>query len=103
MMVMGGAAVEPHDAAWAVRTEQRIDLNGRPFCEVVERRLHDTAADARRAAEVQGGGREVVGLDPWQPAFPLPALKQMRLVFEAREPGQAPGESPMVRIFEIVP
>jgi dolichyl-diphosphooligosaccharide--protein glycosyltransferase len=101
MMVLGGTGVEPTNAAWVVQTENRVDLNGAPFCELTERRVYATSADARRAANAAGGGREVVGLDPWQPAFPLPALTRLREVFSAREKGQPASEAPMVRVFEI--
>ena len=100
LMVLGGVAAEPVNAASVVRTESRTDVNGLNFCELVERRRFPTLDEARRAAETSGG--RVVGLDPWQPAFPVPALTRFRQVFEARTPGQPDSQAPMVRIFQVV-
>jgi asparagine N-glycosylation enzyme membrane subunit Stt3 len=99
LMVLGGAASEPASSAWVVRTEDRVDTNGLPFCELTDRRAFPSLADARQAAE--SGGGQVVGMDPWRSAFPLPAITGLRQVFEARSPGQGAGEAPMVRIFQV--
>jgi hypothetical protein len=99
LMVLGGAAAEPASQPWVVRTQNRVDDTGRAFCELTDRRVFRTLADAQRAAETGGG--EVVGMDPWHSAFPMPPITRLRQVFEARSAQQTPAEAPMVRVFEV--
>ncbi len=79
---------------------ERQDVTGRQFCEVASRRPFGTADAAKRAAEGKPGF-QVVGLTPWQPAFPVPAITGLKVAAEFRDRGQQAGESPMVRIFEV--
>lgn len=101
LMVLGGQAAAPQHTTYVVDIIDRVDATGRRFCEVVSQTPYATAAEARRAAAERGGGAQVVGLTPWQPAFPVPAITGLRVVREFREPGQQPSETPMVRIFEV--
>ena len=101
LMVLGGAASAPANNTWVVRLENRVDTTGRAFCEVTDRRMYPSADEARAAARQAGGQYEAVGLTPWQPAFPVPALTGLTLIRDIREPGQAANEAPMVRIFEV--
>ncbi len=55
------------------------------------------------AASQRGAGFEAVGLTPWQPAFPVPAIAGLKVASEFRDPSQKANESPMVRIFEVTP
>ncbi len=102
LMVAGGRTVVPANNTYVVETRSRVDSNGRPFCELVSRRPFATAAEARQAAVQRGANFKVVGLTPWQPAFPIEAVTGLREVAHFGEPGQETGEAPMVRIFEVV-
>ena len=102
LMVLGGQSAAPQHNTYVVQTVDRVDTTGRRFCEVVGRTPHATADEARRAADGLGAGAQVVGLTPWQPAFPVPAITGLRLAQEFRDPAQQANETPMVRIFERV-
>ena len=101
LMVLGGAASAPTNNTYVVETRDRVDTNGRRFCEVVSRTLYVTAAEARRAAEQRGPGFQAAGLTPWQPAFPTKAITGLREVASFRDAGQKESEAPMVRVFEV--
>jgi hypothetical protein len=101
LMVLGGAASRPVDSTFVVNIRQRQDLDGRAFCEVVDRRQYATPEEAKLAASQRGPGFEAVGLTPWQPAFSVPAIAGLKISSEFRDPAQKPNESPMVRIFEV--
>lgn len=101
LMVLGGTAVTPANNTYVVQTRDRVDTNGRRFCEVVGRTQHATAAEAKQAAQQRGAGFTAVGLTPWQPAFPTPAISGLREVAAFRDAGQQASEAPMVRIFEV--
>ena len=101
LMVLGGAAATPTNNTYVVETRDRVDTNGRRFCEVVGRTQHATADEARRAAEQRGAGFQAAGLTPWQPAFPTKAITGLREVASFRDAGQNESEAPMVRIFEV--
>ena len=100
LMVLGGAAANPQNNTFVVQMRDRIDGNGRRFCEVTSREQHGTAGEARRAAAERGAGYEAVGLSPWQPAFPTDAITGLKVAAEFRAPTQQANETPMVRIFE---
>jgi hypothetical protein len=86
---------------FVVQIEQRTDINGNVFCEIVNRRQFARPEDAKLAAVQQGSGYEAVGLTPWQPAFSIAAITGMKVAQEFRDPAQQATESPMVRIFEV--
>lgn len=102
LMVAGGVEVSPTNNTYVVETRQRIDVNGRQFCEVVGRTRYATPDEARQAAVARGANFKAVGLTPWQPAFPVEAVTGVREVASFGDPSQGAGESPMVRIFEVV-
>lgn len=101
LMVLGGKAVAPTNNTYVVETRERVDTNGRRFCEVVSRTQHATADEAKRAAEQRGAGLKAVGLTPWQPAFPTTAITGLREVASFRDAGQKESETPMVRVYEV--
>lgn len=101
LMVLGGVAAQPVNNTFVVQVEQRTDINGNVFCEIVNRRQFARPEDAKLAAVQQGSGYEAVGLTPWQPAFSIAAITGMKVAQEFRDPAQQATESPMVRIFEV--
>jgi hypothetical protein len=101
LMVLGGRAAEPANNTYVVETRERVDSNGRRFCEIANRWQYARAEDAKVTAAQRGPGFEAVGLTPWQPAFTLPAVAGLKVAAEFRDPAQKEGESPMVRIFEV--
>lgn len=100
LMVLGGKAVNPANTTWVVETRERMDSNGRRFCEVVSRTRHATADEARWVAAQRGPGFRAAGLTPWFPAFPARAITGLREVATFRDPAQRTTGSPLVRIFE---
>ena len=102
LMVLGGTAVTPTNNTYVVQTRDRVDSNGRPFCEVVSRTQHATAAEAKQVAQQRGAGFKAVGLTPWQPAFQTQSISGLREVASFRDGGQQTTEAPMIRIFEVV-
>ena len=103
LMVLGGAAALPENNTYVVELRDRVGLNGLHFCEVASRTQFAAADQARAAAQQRSRGFHAVGLTPWLPAFPVPALTGLRQVADFREPAQRVGEPPMVRIFEVTP
>jgi asparagine N-glycosylation enzyme membrane subunit Stt3 len=101
LMVLGGNASRAVNNTWVVNTQTRQDVSGRPFCEVINRWQYADPAEAKRTALQRGAGFEAVGLNPWQPAFSVPAIAGLKQVSEFRDPAQKPNESPMIRIFEV--
>jgi dolichyl-diphosphooligosaccharide--protein glycosyltransferase len=102
LMVAGGMAAMPANNTYVVETRQRVDVNGRQFCELVDRTQFATPDEARQSAARRGGNFKAVGLTPWQPAFPVEAIRGLREVAAFGEPTQQAGETPMVRIFEVM-
>ena len=102
LMVAGGKPVRPENNSYVVETRQREDANGRRFCEVVSSTRFATPDEARQAAAARGANFRAVGLTPWQPAFPVEAVTGLREVATFGDPTQGAGETPMVRIFEVV-
>jgi hypothetical protein len=84
-----------------VQMRERTDQNGRRFCEIANRWQYARSEEAKLTAAQRGAGFEAVGLTPWQPAFTVPAITGLKVAAEFRDPGQKPGETPMVRIFEV--
>jgi hypothetical protein len=103
LMVLGGAAASPENNTYVVELRDRVGLNGRQFCEVASRTVFATAEQARAAAQQQGSGFHAVGLTPWHPAFPVPALTGLHQIADFHDPAQGIAEPPMVRIFEVGP
>jgi dolichyl-diphosphooligosaccharide--protein glycosyltransferase len=103
LMVLGGTAAAPVNNTYVAQISERTDTAGRHFCEVANRWQYANAQDAKVSASQRGAGFEVVGLTPWQPAFPVPAITGLRVAAEFRDPDQKANESPMIRIFEIRP
>jgi len=103
LMVLGGQAAQPANNSYVVHIQDHADVNGRSFCEVTDRWQFPTPEAARLVASQRGSGYEAVGLTPWQPAFPTPAITGLKPASEFRDPMQSPSESPMVRIFEVTP
>lgn len=101
LMVLGGKAAAPTNNTYVVETRERVDTNGRGFCEVVSRTQHATADEAKRVAGQRGAGFKAAGLTPWQPAFPTQPISGLREVASFRDAGQKESEAPMVRIFEV--
>jgi asparagine N-glycosylation enzyme membrane subunit Stt3 len=101
LMVLGGQATAPVNNTWVVNTRQRTDVNGREFCEVVNRWQYEHPEQAKVSASQRGRGFEAVGLTPWQPAFSIAAINGLKIASEFRDPAQKANESPMVRIFEV--
>lgn len=102
LMVAGGQRVVPQNNTYVVTIRDRVDDTGRQFCEVTGRQRFPSVDAARAAAEKMGAAARVVGLSPWEPAFVVPPVTGLRIVQEFRDANQKPGESPMVRIFEVV-
>ena len=102
LMVLGGAAAAPANNTFVVKLQDRIDVNGREFCEVVEQQRYESPALATAAATAGGAGLHAVGLTAWQPAFDVPAITGLRVAREFQQAGQKPNEVPMVRIFEVI-
>ena len=101
LMVLCGKAAAPTNNTYVVETRERVDTNGRRFCEVVSRTQHATADEAKRVAEQRGAAFRAAGLTPWQPAFPTQPISGLREVASFRDAGQKESEAPMVRIFEV--
>ena len=99
LMVLGGEASEPVNNTYVAQLNERTDVNGRSFCEVVNRWQYATSAEAKASAAQRGAGFEAVGVTPWQPAFTVPAIKGLTVAAEFRDSGQKENESPMIRIF----
>lgn len=102
LMVLGGMPVVPANNTWVVETRDRVDVNGRRFCEVISRTQHATAEEAKQVASQRGSGFRAAGLTPWHPAFPTEAITGLREVASFRDQTQKEGESPMIRVFELV-
>ena len=103
LMVLGGAASRPVNNTFVVNIQQRQDVSGRSFCEVVNRWQYADAEEAKVTASQRGAGFEAVGLTPWQPAFSVAAITGLKAASEFRDPAQKANESPMIRIFEVTP
>jgi hypothetical protein len=101
LSAIGGGPATPADATTVITVASRVDSNGMSFRELVSERTYETYELARRAAASSATEAQVVGLDPWVSAFPLPPLEGVRPVFEARTPEQQPTEAPWVRVFRV--
>jgi oligosaccharyl transferase (archaeosortase A-associated) len=101
LSVLGGEAARPANATSLIVVADRVDANGLRFREVLTQNTYATFEAAQQAAAAAGGGGQIVGLDPWQPAFPLEQITAMVQVHGARTAEQKPTEAPWVRVFEV--
>ncbi len=102
LAVWGGAAATPEKSTTVVTVADRTDASGSRFRELLARQTYGTYEAARQALATNIGARMmVVGLDPWQPAFPVEGLRSFAQVHGARTPEQKPSEAPWVRVFEV--
>lgn len=102
LAALGGRPVTPVNAATVVTTIERTDESGRRFREVLREQTYFSYEGAVAAAAMPPGIGEtaIVGLDPWQSAFPIDAVDGLVERYAARTASQAPGEAPWVRIYE---
>ena len=100
LSVLGGQGTTPVNTTSVVTLANRVDENGVRFREVVGQQTYLTYDEAVRAAVVARDAI-VVGLDPWQSAFPLEPLKSLVQVHAARTPDQELAHAPWVRVFEV--
>ena len=102
LAVVGGASVTPANATTVITVADRSDTGGMNFREVVTQTTYATYEAALQAAAANPSAQTmIVGLDPWQTAFPLSALTSFVQVHAARTPQQHPAEAPWVRVFEV--
>jgi dolichyl-diphosphooligosaccharide--protein glycosyltransferase len=99
LSVAGGAAVTPVNTTTVAVFANRVDVNGLRFRELVADEIFSTYEAAQRAVNARSDA-VIVGLDPWQSAFPLEALQSLVPVYGARTAEQKPTEAPWVRVFE---
>jgi dolichyl-diphosphooligosaccharide--protein glycosyltransferase len=101
LSVLGGAAAIPVNATSVITVTDHVDGGGRPFRELLSEQTYASYEAAQQAAARTNATTLIVGLDPWQSAFPVDALRSLVEVHAARTPEQKPGEAPWVRIFEV--
>ncbi|HXG86973.1 MAG TPA: STT3 domain-containing protein [Vicinamibacterales bacterium] len=100
LSVMGAARAVPINVTSVLTVADRVDQAGVRFREVLTQQTFATYALAQQAAARLGATAILVGLDPWQSAFPLDALQRIVPLHGVRTPEQAASEAPWVRIFE---
>ena len=102
LTVLGGRAAIPVDATTVVTLTEHADARGFRFREVVsEKRFPTYEAALAALMATRSPATVLAGLDPWQAAFPLPALSTLTEVHQARTAEQKPSEGPWVRIFQV--
>jgi dolichyl-diphosphooligosaccharide--protein glycosyltransferase len=102
LAVLGGAAGAPANDTTVITVADRVDPGGVEFREVLTLHTYATYEAAQVAASANAASTTmIVGLDPWQPAFPLARLSSVVQRHAVRTPEQAPAEAPWVRIFEV--
>lgn len=101
LSVLGGAAATPANSTTVILLADRVDGRGVRFRELVTERTFATFDAARQAVTQSPTGTFIVGLDPWQAAFPIEGLRWLVPLHESRTLEQKPGEAPWVRIFEV--
>jgi asparagine N-glycosylation enzyme membrane subunit Stt3 len=99
LAVLGGTAGEPANSTWVIRFADRVDSAGMRFREVLTEHAYATFEAARQAAS---GATDalIVGLDPWQPAFPVDPVHSLKQLYAART-SEHPVTTPWVRVFEV--
>ena len=104
LAVLGGASATPVNATSVVTLTEHTDSRGFRFREVVTQQPFPTYDAALGVAKIaRSPNVRLAGLDPWQAAFPVPALTQVREVHQVRTPEQKSGEAPWVRVFQVQP
>jgi asparagine N-glycosylation enzyme membrane subunit Stt3 len=102
LAVLGGAAGAPANDTTVITVADRVDTGGVQFREVLTQHTYATYEAATLAAAASAGSTTmIVGLDPWQPAFPVANLSSLVQRHSVRTPEQAGTEAPWVRIFEV--
>jgi hypothetical protein len=101
LSALGGAGAQPSNSTAVITLVNRVDNNGSRFREMVAQNIYPTHSAAVAALERAGSDAVIVGLDPWQTAFPLAPLRSLVPVYEARTPEQETSEAPWVRVFEV--
>jgi hypothetical protein len=103
LVVLGGEEVVPDNATSVLFVTDRADDLGMRFAEIMAQTTYVTYEAALEAARAAPPNMRVViaGLDPWRPAFALPAIRSLTQVFESHTPEQKPGEAPWVRVFAV--
>jgi oligosaccharyl transferase (archaeosortase A-associated) len=102
LAVLGGRGAIPVDATTVVTLSEHTDSRGFRFREVVSEKRFPTYEGALAAVMANRSPATVLaGLDPWQAAFPLPALSTLTEVHQVRTAEQKPSEGPWVRIFQV--
>jgi asparagine N-glycosylation enzyme membrane subunit Stt3 len=102
LAALGGAAAKPINATSVVTLADRTDARGFHFREIVNQQLLQTYEEALAVATAAKSPQTVIaGIDPWQAAFPIPALESLHEIYAARTPEQKPSETPWVRVFEV--
>ncbi len=102
LAVIGGVGAVPANATTVITVADRTDSGGRSFREVLTLDTYATFEAALQAAASRPPEAMIVGLDPWQPAFPLTGLQSFVEVHAARTADQKATEAPWVRVFEVV-
>jgi hypothetical protein len=102
LAVIGGVGAVPANATTVITVADRTDSGGGSFREVLTLDTYATFEAALQAAASQSPQAMIVGLDPWQPAFPLAGLQSFVQVHAARTADQKATEAPWVRVFEVV-
>ena len=100
LSVLGGAGASPTDTTSVVTLTTRVDTDGVRFRELVSEQTYSTYDAARRAAAASPDAT-IVGLDPWNSAFPLEPLESLVPIYAARTAEQQPSEAPWVHVFEV--
>ena len=102
LAVLGGAGGTPANTTSVVTLADHTDARGFASAKSSSQRAFPVyeAALAVAMAERSPAVR-LAGLDPWQAAFPLAPIQGLGQVHQVRTPGQKPGESPWVRIFQL--
>jgi asparagine N-glycosylation enzyme membrane subunit Stt3 len=100
LSALGGVGATPANSTSVITVADRVDTNGVRFRELLTEHTYATYEAARIAAQSTTGGI-VVGLDPWQSAFPIEPLQSLVQVHAATTPEQTRSEAPWVRVFEV--
>ena len=102
LSVLGGKSGVPGNATSVITVADRVDTRGLRFREVLTEDTYATYEAARQSVGARTSAETlIVGLDPWQPAFPIEPLTTLIEVHGARTPEQKSTEAPWVRIFDV--
>jgi dolichyl-diphosphooligosaccharide--protein glycosyltransferase len=102
LSALGGKEGVPANSTTVITVADRVDSAGLRFRELLNVETFVSYEAAVEAAKSKTSGHVlVVGLNPWAPAFPVPAVTTMTERYEARSLAQGANVAPMVRIFEV--